>query len=144
MDPLGASASLVTLIDLVVKTIKAVNRTIQSYREAPLELTQLKLQIEGLKSQVVLFRYLQEAVACDELQLKNIEVSLTLDHFLRQSVFLLSSVCDHFEKCSLARRDTPRGRLTWALRDTSKIKVWENSVRKQSTELTNLLLLINL
>ena len=58
MDPIGAAASLITLIDATAKTFKVIHSLIQSYRNVPPKLLDLKYQLDGLHAQLSLLRHI--------------------------------------------------------------------------------------
>jgi hypothetical protein len=140
MDPVGATASVITLVDLALKTLKAVNSLTQSYCNAPVELAELKHQLNGLNSQLVLLRLVQKAVGVDALMLGDIDLD-SLECYLRDSVLLLSSIRDRFLQQPL-KTSTGR-RIKWALHESSKVKRWEVALRQHANGLTNILLLLN-
>ena len=140
MDPIGTTASLITLIDLAVKTFKVVNRIVQSYRNALAELIDLKHQVDGLNSQLLLLRQVQQAVSTDPLLLNNTKVN-QLEHFFLTTISLFSEIHDFFEKQSL--RTSKGGRIKWALHYASKVKAWKLNLRHHSSGLGTILLLLN-
>jgi hypothetical protein len=88
MDPIGAAASLITLIALAVKTCKVVNKLARTYREVSAELG-------SLKCQMLLREYVHEAVTLNELSLSEAELT-TLDIFLRETTPIFTSIENHF------------------------------------------------
>ena len=56
MDLIGTTASLVTLIDIVVRSVKLINNLVRNYYSALAELIRLQHQVDGLKSQLALLR----------------------------------------------------------------------------------------
>lgn len=140
MDPVGATASVITLVDLALKTLKTVNSLAQSYYNAAVELAELKHQLNGLNSQLVLLRLVQEAVGDDALELGHVELN-NLEQYLQDTVHLLSSIRDCFLQQPL-NAGTGR-RIRWALHDSGKVKKWESAVRRHANGLTNILLLLN-
>jgi len=144
MDPIGTTASLLTLVELAVKTVKLVNHATHSYRYAPTELTRLKDQLDGFKSQLSLLRLLKDALLVDDLRLGEPQVTNTLAQFINHAIQGLHSIHDHFERQIVSTRINIKGRLKLALQDASKFKNWETEVRKHSSDLSNILLLLNL
>jgi hypothetical protein len=140
MDPVGATASVITLTDLVIKTVKVVKSLTRRYYHASAEFLDLKHQLDGLNSQLVLLRHVQNAVGVDALMLGDADLK-NLQLFLQDTLPLLSSIRDYFEQQTLK---TGRGsRLKWALHDSSKVKGWESALRHRASGLVNILLLLN-
>ncbi|KAH7306146.1 ankyrin repeat-containing domain protein [Rhexocercosporidium sp. MPI-PUGE-AT-0058] len=144
MDPLGATASVLTLLDVAIKTTKLINRLVKEYQNTHAELTRLKHKVEGLKSQIVLLRLLEETVGSDVFELGGSDVTTTLDGVIRESMSVLSEICSHFEDQCLVSALGKRKRLKWALLDSSRIRQWDGTLHQQSGELGNILLLLNL
>ncbi|KAL5327270.1 hypothetical protein ACEPPN_004964 [Leptodophora sp. 'Broadleaf-Isolate-01'] len=134
MDPVGATASLITLLGVALQATKLINRAIGHYRDAPNELVRLKHKVDGVKSQLVLLHYLQEAIECDIFKLENAEVTRLVDRFIKDTLPLFSAIY----------RDGKKGRLRWALHDAANIKQWDMSFQRHSADLGSILLLLNL
>ncbi|KAG4440094.1 hypothetical protein IFR05_004437 [Cadophora sp. M221] len=144
MDPLGATASVLTLLDVVVKTTKLINRLVKQYQNVPAELIRLKHKVDGLKSQIVLLRLLEESLAADVFELNGYEITTTLDEFIRESLSVLTEICSDIEEQCLVDGIGKRRRLKWALLDSSRIRQWDDALHQQSAELGNIVLLLNL
>jgi hypothetical protein len=140
MDPIGATASIVALVELAVETFKVVKRITQTYQKAPKEILEFKRQLDGLKVQLILFRNVQISISADELRLDGPELS-TIDDFLLSSTLLISSIRGHFESQSL--EITKSRRIKWALFDAAKIKEWVNTLERHSIILSNILALLD-
>jgi hypothetical protein len=135
MDPVGATASVITLVNLAIKTVKVINRLSRLYHDAPAEILDLKHQLDGLNGQLVLLRHVQEAVGVNALMLANTDLK-NLDLFLQNTLPLLSSIRDYFEQQTLK---TGKGsRLKWVLHDSSKVKGWESALRRHASGLVNI------
>jgi hypothetical protein len=50
MDPIGGLASILTLVDTTITTIRVIDGLIRTYRNTPADLAALKHQINGLGS----------------------------------------------------------------------------------------------
>ncbi|KAL5317849.1 hypothetical protein ACEPPN_014949 [Leptodophora sp. 'Broadleaf-Isolate-01'] len=144
MDPLGATASVLTLLEVVVKTTKLINRLVKQYQDVPAELTRLEHQVEGLKSQIVLLRLLEESVGSDVFELGGCDVTTTLNGFIRESMSVLTEICSGFEEQCLINGMGKGKRLKWALLDASRIRRWDDNLHRQSADLGNIVLLLNL
>jgi hypothetical protein len=141
MDPIGATASIVALVELAVETVKVVKRITQTYQKAPKEILEFKRQLDGLKVQLILLRNVQISVSAGELRLDGTELS-TIDDFLLSSTLLMSSIRHHFESQSL--EITKSRRIKWALSDAAKIKEWEKGLERHSGILNGILALLDL
>jgi hypothetical protein len=141
MDPIGATASIVALVELSLETFKIVKKITQHYRKAPKEILDFKRQIDGLRVQLILLRNVHISVSADELRLDSVELSI-IDDFLLSSTSLISSIRDHFESQSL--EVTKSRRLKWALSDAAKIKEWVNALERHSGILSSILALLDL
>lgn len=97
MDPVGATASVITLVDLAIKAVTVVNNLARSYHQAPAELLDLKYQLMGLNSQLALLHDAQRAVVSGDLVLGGADLK-NLELFLRHTLPLLSSIRDYFEQ----------------------------------------------
>jgi hypothetical protein len=140
MDPIGATASVITLIDLAIKTVKVVNGLTRSYRNAAAELIDLNHQLEGLNSQLILLRHVQKAVGVDALMLGEADLE-KLELFLQDTLSLLSPIRDYFEQQMLKTGKVRR--FKWALHDSPKVKGWESALKHHASGLVNILLLLN-
>lgn len=78
--PAGSSSIDHHLVDLAIKTIKAVNSLSRSYYNASAELADLRHQLNGLDSQLVLLRYVQNAVEIDAMMHDDDDLD-SLQHF---------------------------------------------------------------
>jgi hypothetical protein len=141
MDPIGATASIVALVELSLEAFKVVKKITQHYRKAPKEILDFKRQINGLRVQLVLLRNVHISVSADELRLDGAELSI-IDDFLLSSTSLISSIRDHFESQSL--EVTRSRRLKWALSDAAKIKEWVNALERHSGILSSMRALLDL
>lgn len=144
MDPVGSTASVLTLLDVAIKTTKLVNRLIKQYQDVLTELSRLRHKVEGLNSQIVLLRLLEDAVGSDAFELGGGDVAATLEGIIRKSTTVLSEICSHIEEQCLVDVISKRKRLKWAIFDASKIRHWDVALHQQSSELDNILLLLNL
>ena len=140
MEPIGATASIITLIDVAVKTFKAINKITRSYQNAPAELIRLTHQLDCLKIQLVLLQDLQRRVGIDVLLLGNAELN-DLERFLHETIVLFSSIRDTLEQQSLKTGKVSR--VKWALYDSSKVRRWEQEIHRHSGALSNVILLLN-
>jgi hypothetical protein len=141
MDPIGGAASVITLLDLAIKTVKVVKNVTQSYVDAPSELFALQHEVDGLQIQLSLLGYVQESVRLDTLELCKVETE-TIARFIEQTLPLLSAICCQLETKILATGRTRR--IKWALHDAAKVKEWEFSLQRRSSSLSNIILLLNL
>jgi len=140
MDPLGATASIITLVEIVLKTCKAINGLARSYRNVPVELAHLKYQLEGLKVQIILLHHVHQAASANELELDPTELS-TLEAFLENVSPLFLDIQQHLESQSLSIGK--RARIKWVLHDNSKVKEWGHALQRHTAILTNVLVLLN-
>jgi hypothetical protein len=141
MDPVGATASVITLIDLAIKTVTVVNNLARSYHQAPAELLDLKYQLMGLNSQLALLQHVQRAVVSGDLMLDSADLK-NLELFFEDTLRLLSSIRDYFEQ-QLLKSGKGR-RLKWALHESSRVKRWESDLRHHTSALVTILLLLNM
>jgi hypothetical protein len=75
MDPIGATASIVALVELSLEAFKVVKNITQHQRKAPKEILDFKRQINGLRVQLILLRT-STFVSADELRLDGAELSI--------------------------------------------------------------------
>lgn len=141
MDPLGATASVITLFDVAIKTYNVVHRITRRYKIVPAELSDLAYQLQTVKSQIGLLQHLQKAIKDNGLRLDEVELA-TLSNFIKATISIFSSIHDHFEHQAIPTG--PTATLKWVLRDSSKIKAWESDLRRHSTGIANVLLLMNM
>ena len=144
MDPVGTTASLVTLLSVTLKAAKLIDDLLRNYRDAPVELVRLRHKTNGIKSQLALLQYAQQAVRCNIFDLADTDIVNTLEGFIRDTIPVFSAICNHFEEQSLTDRQGKTGRLKWAIHDASRIKAWDVSLQRQSADLAIVLLLLNL
>jgi len=145
MDPVSASASLITLIDLAFKTFKLIKRLAHNYHDAPAEMKDLLYRLDGLNISMILLRHVQVAVSNNQSAL-----NLDSDDFetLRQSLtatsVIFSEIQSFLETNEINALKEGRGaRLKWVLRDGSKVRAWEIRLRRHANDLQNTLLLLN-
>ena len=110
------------------------------YRNASAELLDLKHKLDGPYSQILLLRQVQLGVADDNLFLNELEAQY-LKQFLQDTILLFSEIRDLYEQQST--RPGKVARVKWALHDASKVKKWEAVLRRQSSALANIMLLLN-
>lgn len=144
MEPLGATASVVSLLEISLKTVKLVNGFIRRYREAPAEILHLKHQVEGLKAQLVLLHHVQDAVTDEDAGLVGAEAKQSLERFIEDTFPLLQSISIHFEHHSSKNGNKKRVRLKWSFQDSSRIKTWDLTLQRHSARMSDILLLLNL
>ena len=89
MEALGAASSLITPVDLGIKTVKIIRNVTKLYIDAPSKLLALQHDVEGLQIQLFLLRYIQESVQADTLKLEKSEID-TIERFIEQTFPLLS------------------------------------------------------
>jgi hypothetical protein len=141
MDPIGATASIITLLDVALGTFDIACKLIRKCRNASSEILRLRLQLNALKSQLVLLRKLHLNISTTPASLGERELD-TIQPFLQDSIALLSSIQEHFEHQSL--ETVKARRLKWVLHDAPKVLEWETSLIRHSTILTNILALLEL
>ncbi|KAK0109536.1 Ankyrin repeat domain-containing protein 60 [Cadophora gregata] len=144
MDPVGAAASVLTLLDAAIKTTKLINRFVHQYRDVPAEITRLKHKVSVLRSQLVLLRAVEDALGRNSFELDDVEASITLEAFVQRLIIIFSEICGHLEDHCLTDVSGKRSKLKWALLDASKIEKWECEIQQHSAELGNILMLLNL
>ena len=101
MDPVGATASIVTLADVALRAGKLINGFAQHYREAPNEVVQLKHKIDGVKSQLGLLKLVHHAVEFDRLELDSVTKS-NVGEFTQGIIPIFEDIFK--QKISLTRR----------------------------------------
>jgi len=94
MDSIGTTASLVTLIDVAMRSVKLINNLVRNYHSAPAELIRLQHQVDGLKSQLALLRCVQQAVGGDNFRFDDVECTKTFERFIQDIIPLFQSMCD--------------------------------------------------
>jgi hypothetical protein len=141
MDPIGASASLIALLDVALDTFSITSKVIRKYRKAPTEVLSLKAQLNALKSQLILLRKLVLNICLASTNLGELELE-TIQSFLRESIALFSTIQKHFEQQSLETGKVRR--LKWVLYDGPKVLEWEASLIRHSAILTSIMALLEL
>ncbi|CZR69210.1 uncharacterized protein PAC_19110 [Phialocephala subalpina] len=141
MDPIGATASLITLIDLGVKIFKVIHGLLQTYQHAAAELLNLKYKVDGLNSQLVLLLQVQQALAGD-FACQSLVEREHLREYLDTTSQLMTDICGNLE--DLVSKPRKSAKISWALRDASKVKAWQSQLEKLSSSLANILLLLSL
>ncbi|KAH7351315.1 ankyrin repeat-containing domain protein [Rhexocercosporidium sp. MPI-PUGE-AT-0058] len=138
MDPLSGVASLLTVIDAAVKAFGIA----QSYLEAPCEINVLRLQLDALKTNLLLLRHVQSSVSFSRhaLALESAEFD-QLKHFFDATTIIIKDIRDCLGKYST---NTGRSaRIKWAIRDSSKVQGWQLKLRRQENTLQLTLNLLN-
>lgn len=142
MEPIGAAASLVTLIDVVFKTFKKINSLINGYQNAPMEMKALWHRMDTLSSHLQLLRRLQLAVSREpialklephDLQILDRSLSATSATFSEIHTFLVNNIT----------REGTSARLRWALTDAKKVQVWQRRLQQYADDLQTTLALLN-
>jgi hypothetical protein len=141
MDPIGATASIITLLDVALDTFNIASKVIRKYRKAPTEILSLKIQLNALKTQLMFLRNLYLHVSTAPVNPRELEID-TVQPFLLDSIALFSSIKEHFEQQNLEPGKARR--LRWVLYDAPKVLEWETSLVRHSTILTNILALLEL
>lgn len=134
MDPVSFAASLITLLQTVTITVKAVTSLCRRIHDAPVELATLAARLVVLKAELDALKYVQ---------------GLDIDKFLAEETrFLIMSALIKVDEtingihdvCTRALGKAGlRGRLRWALLDHTTAK--QNLERLRSVEATLTLLL---
>jgi len=142
MDPIGGATSLITLIDVVVKTFRLIKSLTLSYQNAPEEIQSLRHRIDGLTSNLLLLRHVQITVSADRnaLDFDSAEFD-PLKRSLSVTSAIFAEILSFLEKNTL--REGRSRRIKWALRDASKVKAWEARVQRHGELLQTTLLLLN-
>jgi len=140
MDPIGAAASILTLVETSIATFKIIDRLICSYRHAPAELLSLKHELYGLFSQLILLKQIETYVSYTTLQVAEEEFS-HLARFLRSTTQFYISIRDFFTQQTL--RDGKSGRVKWALSTSRKVAKWKQDVQHHSLDLAQIMVLLN-
>jgi hypothetical protein len=142
MDPIGASASLLSLIDVALKTFKHIKDLVKGYQNAPVEIKDLEHRLDGLESHLRLLRYVQVAVSNDEgaLYLDSTDFEVLKRSLMATSVIFLE-ICTSLTR--IIRRDGRTARLKWALYDAKRVKLWEDRLQRHGDILQRTLLLLN-
>jgi hypothetical protein len=138
MDPIGGAASLITLIDTAVKVFNLVQR----YQDAPREIKDLCLQLDGLKTNLLLLRHVQSSVSFSRhaLALDSTDFN-QLKQFFEVTTIIIDDICDCLGKYS--NKTGRSAHIKWAIRDSSKVKGWQLKLRRQENTLQLSLNLLN-
>ncbi|KAH8651856.1 ankyrin repeat-containing domain protein [Tricladium varicosporioides] len=142
MDPIGASASLLTLIDAALKTFKHIKSLVNGYQNALVEIKDLGHRLDGLDSNLRLLRYVQVAVSNDEggLRLDTTDFEVLQRSLMATSVTFLE-ISTFLTR--ITRRNGRTVRLRWTLYDAKKVKSWEDRLQLHGDILQRTLLLLN-
>jgi DNA-binding transcriptional ArsR family regulator len=134
MDPIGSAASLITLLQTVAITAKAVTSFCRRVHDAPVELAALAVRLLVLQAELDALKYVQ---------------GLDVDKFLPEETRVLimsalikvdETINEIHEVCTRALGKVGvRGRLRWALLDHKTAK--QHLERLRSVEATLTLLL---
>jgi hypothetical protein len=142
MEPIGASASLLSLIDVALKTFKHIKGLVKGYQNASVEIKDLGHRLDGLDSNLRLLRYVQVTVSNDEgaLHLDSTDFEVLKRSLMATSVIFLE-ISTFLTR--IMRRDGRTARLKWALYDTKRVKSWEDRLQLHGDILQRTLLLLN-
>ncbi|KAL2068639.1 hypothetical protein VTL71DRAFT_14976 [Oculimacula yallundae] len=144
MDVLGATASVLTLVDVAIKTTKLIGKLIKQYHNLPADIFALTQKVEVLNGQILLLRLLGDSIGSGVFELGGDDLTAALQGCIGKSTSVLSEICAHFDEQSLVDGDGKRRRLKWAFIDASKIRHWDITLQQQSAELSGILILLNL
>ncbi|KAG4442957.1 hypothetical protein IFR05_001570 [Cadophora sp. M221] len=138
MDPIGGAASLITLINTAVKAFSLV----QSYQDAPREIEDLRLQLDGLKTNLLLLRHVQSSVSFSRHALAlDSEAFNQLRQAFKATTIIIKDICHCLEKYS--NKTGRSAHIKWAIHDSSKVKGWQLKLRRQENTLQLTLNLLN-
>ena len=140
MEPIGAAASILALVETSIATFKITDRLIRSYRHAPAELLSLKHELDGLCSQLTLLRRIETHVSYTTLQIAQEEFSY-LERFLRSTAQFYITIRDFFDEQTL--QNGKSGRVKWALTTPRKVARWKQEVQHHSLDLAQIMALLN-
>jgi hypothetical protein len=140
MDPIGITASIITLIEASVATVRIIDSLIQSYRNAPAELVRLKHELDGLNSQLFLLRHIQDSLSQDALCFIGEEVA-HLNQFLSSVVELYIQIRDGLLHETLESGSS--GRLKWAMTTSRRVTKWKREIQHHSSDLGHVMILLN-
>ncbi|RDL32359.1 uncharacterized protein BP5553_08815 [Venustampulla echinocandica] len=142
MEPIGTSASLLTLIDVALRTFKHIKSLVNGYQNAPAEVKDLGHRLDGLDSNLRLLRYVQVTLSNDEGAL---HLDRTAFEVLQRSLMATSVVFLEIRTflTRITRRDGRTARLKWALYDAKKVKAWEDRLQLHGDILQRTLLLLH-
>jgi hypothetical protein len=140
MDPVGATASILTLVEASLATFRVIDSLIRSYRSAPAELLSLKHELDGLSSQLILLKQIKIFVSSTTLRIAEEEFS-HLERFLKQIAQFYIGIRDFFTQQTL--QDGKGGRVKWALRTSREVARWKQDVQRHSFDLAQIMVLVN-
>lgn len=118
LEALGATASVIQLLDLCVKCSRTTSQIIRSYRDAPRELKDLAMKVEMLRFRIEHVQKIGDdlsSIATDDL-LPEIHRDILLDQ-LQQYLQMLASIDGAY---SGARGQTRSAKMQWAMFDKAK------------------------
>ncbi|KAF6814482.1 hypothetical protein CSOJ01_04033 [Colletotrichum sojae] len=118
LEALGATASVIQLVDVCVKCSRAASQIIRSYRGAPKELKDLAMKVEMLKFRIEHVQKIGNdlsSIATDDL-LPEIHRDILLDQ-LQQYLQLLTSIGGAYSGVRSRTRGT---KMQWAMFDKAK------------------------
>jgi hypothetical protein len=142
MNPIGTTASLCTLIDLILETFKHVNKLTHSDQNAPAEIEELPQWLEGLSSNLYLLRRVQVAVHRNESTLDFDSADFdSLKRSLAATNAIFSEIHLFLKKKTLKNGQTAR--IKWAFGDASKVRAWEARLQSHSARPQTTLLLLH-
>lgn len=141
MDPLGATASVFTLVDASVSTLRAIDRLLRRYQNVPEEIIELKHRLNGLNSQLVLIKHVQAVLSTPEVLLIGSGL-VYLEQFLQHTSMLFQAIRHYLEE-HIPKTGTC-ARLKWALQDAQRVREWEHKLRSHAGDLSNIMILLNL
>lgn len=134
MEPIGAIASAITLVDAISKTSNAVKKLTRRFKNAPQEL-------ESLETMLNLMR-----VCLQQMQHVNHDfgsgVSAHIDTALRSANSIVASLDRACERQHL--RSNTGSRLSWALVDESRMQGQMAQLREVQSTLQDLFHMIGL
>jgi hypothetical protein len=140
MDPVGATASILTLVEASLATFRVLDSLIRSYRNAPAELLSLKHELDGLSGQLILLKQIENFVSSKTLRIAEEEFS-HLERFLKQIAQFYNVIRHFFTQQTL--QDGKGGRVKWALSTSRKVARWKQEVQRHSFDLAQIMVLLN-
>jgi hypothetical protein len=139
MDFVGATSSVLTLVEVSISTFRIIDSVIRSYCNAPAELLSLKHDLDGLSSQLILLKQIDKFVSFTTLGIAEEEFS-HLERFLKNNSQFYIDIRDFFTRQTLHRKS---GRVKWALTTSRRVAKWKQDVQRHSLDLSQIMVLLN-
>jgi hypothetical protein len=140
MEPIGAAASLITLISLSKEIATKSRNVIRRYRNSSQALSLVRQHMLQLETQLFLLRDVQDFFA--HTKIHGEKETLALRDTLAQTHSTFLSVREFLSQHT--EKTGSRARLQWAIRDEARVRQWVDDLQQLTHSLNSIILMLNM